>query len=157
MNRLLSHKRDSMFRPCTEADLTAVQTLADRLYAEDPKTPHVRTNVSRTFQEFQSKPDKGRLIVFDDGETVVGYCIIIFFWSNEYGGNVIDIDEICIAQDRRRSSIATDLILWLEKTFAGDAVGFTLEVSSENTAAFNLVSKLGFMPVRNQHMIKILN
>jgi ribosomal protein S18 acetylase RimI-like enzyme len=145
-----------MFRQCTESDLPHVQKLADQLYAEDPKTPDVRTDVSRTLQEFQSKPDKGQLIVFDDGESIIGYCIIIFFWSNEYGGNVIDIDEICVTQERRRSSIATDLITWLEKRFAEDAVGYTLEVSSDNTAACNLVSKLGFTPVRNQHMIKIL-
>lgn len=146
-----------MFRQCIESDLTQVQILADQLYAEDPKTRDVRTDVSRTFREFQTRPDKGQLIVFDDDGCIIGYCIIIFFWSNEYGGNVIDIDEICVAKERRRSSVATELIFWLEKEFEGEAVGYTLEVSSDNTAAFNLVSKLGFRPVRNQHMIKILN
>jgi len=145
-----------MFRPCTESDLSCVQKLADLLYEEDPKTKGVRTSLARTLQEFQSKPDKGQLIVFDDGREISGYCILIFFWSNEYGGNVIDIDEICVAPERRRSSIATDLLLWLEKEFAGDAVGFTLEVSRDNAAAYNLVTKMGFAPVRNQHMIKIV-
>lgn len=144
-----------MFRKALEADLPHVQELVDVLYQSDPNTQDVTTNVRRTFLEFESKPDKGQLIVFEDDSKIVGYCIIIFFWSNEYGGNVIDIDEICIAQDKRRSSIATDLINWLETTFADDAVGFSLEIAHHNSPAQNLAMKMGFSPVRNQHMIKI--
>lgn len=145
-----------MFRQCVEADLPHVQTLVDELYRDDPNTQDVSTDIRRTFAELQTRPEKGRLIVFDDGGNVVGYCIIIVFWSNEYGGNIIDIDEICIAAQKRRSSIATDLILWLEETFKSDAVGFSLEIAHHNTAAQNLARKMGFSPVRNQHMIKIV-
>lgn len=132
-----------------------VQKLADVLYQSDPNTQDVTTSVRRTFAEFDSKPDKGQLIVVEDNSKIVGYCIIIFFWSNEYGGNVIDIDEICIDQDKRRSSIATDLINWLETTFADDAVGFSLEIAHHNIPAQKLAMKMGFSPVRNQHLSKI--
>ncbi len=145
-----------MFRRCLEADLPAVQQLVDQMYEEDPNTQDVRADIRLTFFEFEKRPEKGRLIVFDDDGNVVGYCIIIFFWSNEYGGNIIDIDEICVAKDKRRSSLATDLIVWLERTFASEAVGFTLEIAHHNKAAQNLVSKMGFAPVRNQHMIKVI-
>lgn len=144
-----------MFRKCIEADLPRVQQLVDQLYAADPNTQDVKADVRLTFFEFEKRPEKGQLLVFDDGENVVGYCIIIFFWSNEYGGNIIDIDEICIAEEKRRSSLATDLILWLEKTFASNAVGFSLEIAHHNLAAQNLARKMGFIPVRNQHLIKI--
>jgi ribosomal protein S18 acetylase RimI-like enzyme len=125
------------------------------MYEVDPNTQDVKADVGLTFLEFEQRPEKGRLIVFDDDGNVVGYCIIIFFWSNEYGGNIIDIDEICVARERRRSSLATDLIVWLEKTFSTEAVGFTLEIAHHNKAAESLVKKMGFAPVRNQHMIKV--
>ncbi|MBX9952942.1 MAG: GNAT family N-acetyltransferase [Candidatus Obscuribacterales bacterium] len=144
-----------MFRQALEADLPHIQKLVDELYADDPNTQGLTTDVRRTFVEFQNKPDKGQLIVFDEDGTVAGYCIIIFFWSNEYGGNVIDIDEICIAKEKRRTSLATELINWLEKEFSDDAVGFSLEIAHHNHAAQNLARKLGFSAVRNQHMIKI--
>ncbi len=144
-----------MFRRCTEADLPAVQQFVEQLYADDPNTQDVKTDVRLTFLEFEKRPEKGQLLVFDDHGNIVGYCIIIFFWSNEYGGNIIDIDEICVAKEKRRSSIATDLIVWLEKTFAADAVGFSLEIAHHNTAAQNLARQMGFVPVRNQHLIKI--
>lgn len=144
-----------MFRPAVEADLPQIQKLVDELYAEDPNTQGLTTDVRRTFVEFQNKPDKGELIVFDDNGDVVGYCIIIFFWSNEYGGNLIDIDEICIAREMRRASLATDLLNWLEEKFADDAVGFSLEIAYHNHPAQSLAKKMGFSAVRNQHMIKI--
>ena len=144
-----------MFRKCTEADLVFVQPLVDQLYESDPNTQDVTTDIAVTFLEFEKRPEKGQLIVFDDGENIVGYCIIIFFWSNEYGGNIIDIDEICVAREKRRSSIAKDLIVWLEKTFASNAVGFSLEIAHHNQAAQNLARKMGFSCARNQHMIKI--
>lgn len=144
-----------MFRRCAESDLPNVQHLVDQLYAADPNTQDVKTDIRLTFFEFQKRPEKGRLIVFDEGENVVGYCIIIFFWSNEYGGNIIDIDEICIVPEKRRSSIASDLILWLEKTFASEAVGYSLEIAHHNGPAQSLAKKMGFSPTRNQHMIKI--
>lgn len=144
-----------MFRQAVEADLPLVQKLVDELYSEDPNTQDVTTDVARTFFEFQSRPDKGQLIVFETEGKIVGYCIIIFFWSNEYGGNVIDIDEICITREKRRTSLATDLLNWLETEFAEDAVGLSLEIAHHNIAAQNLAKKMGFLPVRNQHMIKI--
>jgi ribosomal protein S18 acetylase RimI-like enzyme len=144
-----------MFRKCTEADLVPVQQLVDQLYAADPNTQDVTTDIKLTFLEFEKRPEKGQLIVFDDGGNIVGYCILIFFWSNEYGGNIIDIDEICVAREKRRSSLATDLIVWLERIFASNAVGFSLEIAHHNLAAQNLARKMGFSPVRNQHMIKI--
>ena len=145
-----------MFRQCTEADLPHVQQLVDELYREDPNTQDVTADIRKTFAELENHPEKGRLIIFDDHGSIVGYCIIIFFWSNEYGGNVIDIDEICIAREKRRSAIATDLICWLERTFKSQSVGFSLEIAHHNTAAQNLAKKMGFVPVRNQHLIKII-
>jgi ribosomal protein S18 acetylase RimI-like enzyme len=145
-----------MFRRCTEADLPVVQKLVDQIYDEDPNTQDLVADIRLTFFELEKRPEKGQLIVFDDHGNVVGYCIIIFFWSNEYGGNIIDIDEICVDKEKRRSSIATDLLVWLERTYASQSVGFTLEVAHHNKAAQSLVEKMGFAPVRNQHMIKII-
>lgn len=75
------------FRICTEADLPSVQNHVLSLYTEDPPGREMNpAKILNTFREFASKPEKGQIIVFDLSNKVVGYAILVLFWSNEYGG-----------------------------------------------------------------------
>ena len=145
-----------LFRSCVESDLTAVQTMCDRLYETDPNTSQSRPEIASTFMELSRRPDKGRLIVFQKQEKIVGYGIIIFFWSNEYNGDVIEIDELYVADSERGSGVATGLFNWLDETFGTTAAGFSLQVAHKNEAAARLYRRLGFSPSRDQHMIRLL-
>ena len=144
------------FRVCTETDLHAVQQLANELYLSDANTRHVQPNIRLTFRELSQKPDKGRLIVFEANDQIIGYCIIIFFWSNEYSGDIVEIDELYIAEKWRGAGIGTELFAWFESVFAGTVAGFSLQVAHHNTGAIRLYERLGFSLSRNQHMIRVL-
>lgn len=144
-----------LFRDCRAADLDAVQALVDDLYISDPNTPDTRPDITLTFNELERRPDKGRLIVLESDSSVIGYCIIIFFWSNEYGGNIIDVDELCLAGARRGEGIGAKLFDWLEKEYSDNLVGFSFQVAHFNEPMLKLARKLGFEVARNQHLIKV--
>lgn len=146
-----------LFRPCIQSDLPTIQQMADQLYAEDWNTHAVQTDVSLTYQELSLKPDKGRLITIEfDGE-IAGYCIIIFFWSNEYRGNIIEVDELFIVESHRASGIATVLLKWLKRNFAENLSGFSMQVAQSNIPMLRFSKKNGFSNARYLHLFKILN
>jgi GNAT superfamily N-acetyltransferase len=143
------------FRICTELDLVMVREHAISLYQEDP--PGMKMNAEkfdRTFQEFTNKPEKGRVIVFAREHLIVGYAIIVFFWSNEYGGDLIEVDELFVHQDYRGRGVATTFFGWLEKTWERKVVALALQVTPANDRAFNFYQRLGFESSCNHHLIK---
>lgn len=146
------------FRPATEADWDAIALLVLELYQEDPSpNPVTQENIARTFQESIQHPEKVQVIVFDLADIVIGYSLLVFYWSNELGGNVIFIDELCVSQANRGQGIATQFFAWLEQTYSSQAVAFMLETTPDNDRARALYEKLGFSSYKNQHLIKFRN
>lgn len=146
-----------LFRKCTEADLDAVQALVDDLYASDPNTADLRPDVRLTFAELYAKPDKGVLLVAtNDDQVVIAYCIAIFFWSNEYAGNIIDLDEMNILPAYRKQGIASSLLDYLKATYKERLSGFACQVSRDNTPAIRFCRANRFSVSRNEHWISIV-
>src|SRR5207253_10894766 len=91
----------TIFRDSNEIDLPAVRSFVDQMYEEDAAAHGGTPDIDLTFKELKTRPDKGRLLLIERDGTPVGYAIIVFFWSNEYRGNSIDIDELFIAENSR--------------------------------------------------------
>ena len=140
---------------CLKDDLPSVQQLCDELYSEDPNISDLRVEIEPTWKEFSERPAKGQLIAIKDQVKVVGYCIIIFFWSNEYSGDLIEIDEISIASDYRGQKAGSQLFSWLRDKYP-QCKGFTLQVAAKNERARKWYHQMGFVSSRNEHMIWIL-
>lgn len=140
------------FRSCDSADLKRVQVFVDELYSEDPNIGHVRVDISLTWKEFQRCPEKGQLVVFEQSGQLAGYAILIFFWSNEYSGDLIEIDELFIDTAFRGQGVGTKFFAWLREHFP-KCVGWTLQVAHTNRAS-QLYERLGFKTSRNMHMIR---
>jgi ribosomal protein S18 acetylase RimI-like enzyme len=140
---------------CLKDDLKSVQLLCDELYSEDPNISDLRVEIEPTWKEFSERPAKGQLIAIKDQAKVVGYCIIVFFWSNEYSGDLIEIDEVNIASDYRGQKAGSQLFSWLRNKYP-QSKGFTLQVADKNERARKWYHQLGFVPSRNEHMIWIL-
>lgn len=85
------------YRPFVPADLPELEAMVLSLYAGDaygrPMTPD---QVRRTAAELTAHPDKGRVEIIESDGIVVGYAIVVSFWSNEYGGPVAILDELLI-------------------------------------------------------------
>lgn len=143
------------FRAATTADWPAIAPLILQLYQEDPSpNPVTQENIERTLQESIQHPEKVQLIAFDMANTIIGYSLLVFYWSNELGGNVIFIDELLIASAYRSQGIATQFFSWLEQAYSPQAAAFMLETTPDNDRARALYQKLGFQPYKNLHLIK---
>lgn len=145
------------FRICTETDLPSVQNHVLSLHSKDSlKMRTAPPNIQSTFQEFSMKPEKGQIIVFDVNHTVIGYAILVFFWSNEYGGNFIDIDELFVQEDHRNCGIGSLFFQWLEAIWQERAVAFSLQATLKNDGAIAFYRRIGFSESPSVHFIKTM-
>lgn len=143
----------TIFRECTAADIERVQELVDELYSDDPGDLPSGPIVKMTFDHFASRDKVGKIIVFEESDQLVGYSILVFFWSNEFGGNVVEIDELLVTRTFRRRGISRSFFAWLEQQNT-DCVGFALQVSRNNQEAARLYLDLGFS-YTNQYLVKL--
>ncbi|MBC7996934.1 MAG: GNAT family N-acetyltransferase [Leptolyngbya sp.] len=144
------------FRQCHHSDLSRVQKLVLQLYETDPGEYPVRPEIEKTFSEFDSHPEKGKIIVFERDGEIVGYAILVFFWSNEFGGDIIEIDEILIERKYRRLGIGKKFFSWLDNEYS-KCCGYALQTTEHNESAIALYKSIGFRASRNEYFIKLKN
>ena len=141
-----------MWRPANpnEDDLIVQMCLA--LNREDPGEPVSEPQIRRTLSAFRAEPVRGRALLVEVDSVVVGYALLVSFWSNEYGGEICAVDELYVEPSHRSRGISTSLFdavvgdrsLWPECPFA-----LELEVTPDNARARALYERLGFR-ARNQ-------
>jgi ribosomal protein S18 acetylase RimI-like enzyme len=128
-----------------EDDLIVEMCLA--LNREDPGEPVSAEQVRRTLAAFRAEPVRGRVVVAQAGAEIVGYALLVSFWSNEYGGEICAIDELYVKPPHRAQGIGTSLFdavaadraLWGRRP-----VALELEVTPDNARARALYERLGF-------------
>lgn len=117
------------------------------------EVPNIRgmnsRKIQKTFLELQNYPEKGQILILCENQKVVGYAILIFFWSNEFGGNFINIDELYLKPESRNQGLGTSFFEVLKKYKIKDKVGFQLEVNPKNKKAIKIYKKLGFLKHEN--------
>jgi len=122
---------------------------------EDPSTERVTDKkISLTFKELTSNTKRGKIVVFEKAKAIIGYAILIPYWSNEYGGNILHIDELYVKPEHRGRGIATSFLKHM--LIAHDAVALQLEVTPTNTRARNYYRDLGFKKSKNLHLIRVI-
>lgn len=136
---------DISFKAFENADREILTILMQNLSTEDFSgwlaTPE---SIQKTLDHLFQYPDKGSILVFKKEEVIAGYAILINFWSNEYKGNVLIIDELYILPEYRSQGIATAFLNYLSDTRYNDSVMLHLEVSEINKRAMDLYFKMGF-------------
>jgi GNAT superfamily N-acetyltransferase len=146
------------FRPFAEQDFAELEGMILELYREDPEgEPMTREKIDRTVHELSRHPEKGSVIIFIADDAVAGYAILVFYWSNEYGGDVVFIDELYVKPRWRGQGIATRFIEHLVKQPDETTQALALEVTPGNERAYTYYQKLGFIPTRNRQLVKELS
>ncbi len=80
----------------------------------------------------------------------IGYVIITFGWSVEFGGLDAIVDEIYVRPGVRGRGIASEALLTLPNALSGGGVkAMHLEVDKTNEKAQKLYSRAGFKPRDN--------
>jgi ribosomal protein S18 acetylase RimI-like enzyme len=76
----------------------------------------------------------------------VGYVIVTFTWSVEFGGLISMIDEFFIRENIRGRGMGSDVLISLPRTLADAGVtAIHLEVGKTNSRALSLYESLGFV------------
>ena len=143
------------FRTFRKGDYSEFKKMCMALYREDPVDETItERKISRTIRELRQNRSKGSIIIFEVEGVLVGYSILIFYWSNEFGGNVLHIDELYVKPRYRQRGVATMFFQHVLKEFKDEIVGLQLEVTPSNTTAMGHYRKLGFKKTRNIHLTR---
>jgi GNAT superfamily N-acetyltransferase len=144
---------DLQFRKYQSSDFEVLQNFVFQLYVEDVGENEMHSaKIQRTVKMLSQKPDLGEICMIEQASKVVGYALLINYWSNEYGGLIVNIDELFIAANYRNQGIATQFIAYLIQRNEQE-VAFELEVNPENKNAYRLYQRLGFTPYASKHLI----
>ncbi|ABG58429.1 GNAT family N-acetyltransferase [Cytophaga hutchinsonii] len=138
------------------AEMDALYTMIFHFYEEyDPTHVITKESINDTIIHLTNHPESGSIqFVYDAENALVGYVILIKYWSNEYQGYLLFIDELYIVPDKRSLGYGRTCITLIEKTFH-DIQALALEVSPKNTRAQAFYLQLGFLPNKNKTFIKI--
>ncbi|CRL13893.1 GNAT family N-acetyltransferase [Phaeobacter italicus] len=89
----------------------------------------------------------GAIYLIGPTRAPVGYIVVTFSWSVEFGGMDGYIDELFIRPPVRGRGIATEVLFALPRTLAEAGItALHLEVSQENEKARSLYARARFQP-----------
>lgn len=142
-----------LFRWAVAGDFEEVAEMIKLLYAADACTMGEipENHIASTFEAFLSGSKLLDIYVFELGGAIVGYATVTWFWSNEFGGKAIILDELYVKSAFRSSGIGKKFIAFMREYYS-DAHVFILEVAPSNEKARKLYEMLGFRDLKTRHM-----
>jgi len=131
------------FRKYKKSDKKTINNFIREYYKEDPPIyPDIRPNINKTILEFQKNPKKGTIYIFTKDKKIMGYSIVVYYWSNEWSGNWLIIDELYVDYNYRKQGIGTDFFKFLKKQRKKNDIGIQLEIHPHNKKVINFYYKL---------------
>jgi ribosomal protein S18 acetylase RimI-like enzyme len=144
------------FRPMEIYEQPLVRGMIKDLYAAllAPQGWMTDDKISATFNRLHKHPEHLKIDVFEMDQQLVGYAILFDFWYNEYGGMVLNIDELYVTPQFRSQGLAS---MYIEKLSTRTHYkALSLEVLPRNKEAFSLYKRLGFEAKETKTLHKIL-
>ena len=92
--------------------------------------------------------------MFLEGSAIRGYALLIPCWSNEFGGNLVFVDELFVKPDARNRGIARRFFEFVSGTRPFEAVAAVLEASPANIRASRLYESVGFRRRQNWYFTR---
>ena len=102
------------------------------------------SKIKKTFQQALSNSPHLRLVFLTDKNQTVGYGLFAFYWSNEAGGLVAQLEELYILPEHRGKQYGHAFFDWCLDTYQEQVTRFRLEVCKSNTGAIKLYERYGF-------------
>ena len=102
------------FKPLEIADIEIITQMMRDFYAIDNYPMDVE--VAKTlFQEFISNEHLGKSWLIYSENEIVGYIILTFIFSFEYGGKIAFVDELFIKETARGKGFGKDAIQFIQQ------------------------------------------
>ena len=97
----------------------------------------------------------GRVWLIKLDDALVGYCVVVHFFSLEYGGQIAILDELYVVPEQRGKQLGTHALAHVEAYARANAMAaVTLEVDHANVRARRLYERSGFTQVERSVMVK---
>ena len=102
------------FKPLEIADIEIITQMMQDFYAIDNYPMDVK--IAKTlFQEFISNEHLGKSWLIYSENEIVGYIILTFIFSFEYGGKIAFVDELFIKETARGKGIGKEAIQFIQR------------------------------------------
>ena len=135
---------DATFRAGSEADLPALLPLVQALW-EHERIPFAAAEVERSLRELLQSPGLGRVFIVEHDAQPVGYAILGFGFSLEYGGRDAMLDELYLVPAHRAAGLGGRVMDLLEAECRRLGIrALHLEVDRSNAAGRALYARRGF-------------
>ena len=102
------------FKPLEKVDISTITQMMQDFYAIDNYPMDVE-ETKTLFQEFITNENLGKSwLIFSENE-IVGYIILRFIFSFEYGGKIAFVDELFIKETARGKGIGKEAIQFIQR------------------------------------------
>ncbi|MDX1941541.1 MAG: GNAT family N-acetyltransferase [Saprospiraceae bacterium] len=146
-----------IFRAYRESDYKELVPMILELYADDNATTigsMTQEQIHRTVQTMNTQPEVGEILVFEIEGQMVGYSILTWFWSNEFGGRMLIIDELLVKESWRNKGIASQFFEWLFAERRYGEMAYELEVGAKKENTIRFYEKQGFRSFKTKHLFR---
>lgn len=149
---------NTSYRLARLADAEDLTIMSMELYNEVINRKDFKENrIIATLQFYEEHTQMGKVLMIEYNGLLAGYSIVFRFWSNEYGGLLIGIDELFIKKQFRNLGTAKAFTNSLITEEMKDPlfVGIELEVHASNQIASHLYASIGIPKNDNLFYIKL--
>lgn len=140
-------------------DAEELTNLSMLLYQEiQSRKDRAENKIVATLRFYEENPNMGAVLMIENPDMVIGYAIVFRFWSDEYGGLILGMDELYIRREFRGQFAASQFIQAIidaERRTASFA-GMELETHPGNTVAASFFESAGFVRNENRQYIRLL-
>lgn len=149
-----------VYAPMRDGRFTAdVVAMMAGLVAEDPASGGTGCPGGvRTVEHFLSDPAAGRIVLFFEPAEASprGYGILVPYWSNEFGGRIVFVDELYVVAGARGRGLARGFLETVERERPFGARAVFLEVSATNARARSVYAAAGYEVRTHTTMVRLL-
>ena len=102
------------FKPLEISDISIITQMTQDFYAIDNYPMDVEV-AKKLFQEFISNEHLGKSWLMYSENEIVGYIILTFIFSFEYGGKIAFVDELFIKETARGKGFGKEAIQFIQR------------------------------------------
>lgn len=141
------------FKPLEIIDISTITQMMQDFYAIDNYPMDVEV-AKKLFQEFISNEHLGKSWLIYSENEIVGYIILTFIFSFEYGGKIAFVDELFIKETARGKGIGKEAIQFVQREVPKLSLKLLyLEVEPHNENAQKLYLAHDFV-IHNRKLMK---